>query len=246
MYGVTDQKKKLEEAKKKLVILYDKIPATKGCMENINKDASQGGCAAWCCNYQTPQVLYSEFLNTWDHIRRNFSNAQFMSLIEKCLRKYLFENTEKSCIFFDKSNRICTQHESRPYNCRIYGITPDEEFQPRFERLKVLYPDIRQQCNLVSTVNGEAVTKKDIDNWWLELKSIEMSIGIKQEFITDDSFGSYRTYHDHILLHILGETGLEYLTYMRVSSTPTEKEQAIKNTLKSLKNFLTPADQTKE
>jgi hypothetical protein len=130
--------------------------------------------AAWCCALQTPQVLYCEFLHTWQYIIRNFTHLQISSLVEKCLRKYLYDNSEKACVFFDKDNKICSQHESRPYNCRIYGITPDEEFVPRYEKLKVIYPDIKPQCNLVSTVNGEAVSKKDIDNWWIELRSIEL------------------------------------------------------------------------
>lgn len=238
MYGATNQKNKLNAAKQQLVVLYDKIPSTKGCMENINKDTASGGCGAWCCSTQTPQVLYIEFLHSWDYVVRHFSLTQISSLVERCLRKYLFESADKSCIYFDKSNKICSQHEARPYNCRIYGITPDEEFKPRFERLKVLYPDIKPQCNLVTTTNDEVVSKKDIDNWWLELNSVEMSIGIKKELITDLPHGSYRTYHDHILLHILGEAGLEYLTYMRLSSTATEKEQAIKNTIKAFLKFM--------
>ena len=238
MYGATTQKSKLNLAKEQLVILYDKTPATKGCMENINKDVAEGGCAAWCCTYQTPQVLYIEFLHTWDFVVRNFPFAQITNLVERCLRKYLFDNADKSCVFFYKSNKLCQQHETRPLNCRIYAITPDEEFIPRYERLKVIYPDIRPQCNLVSTVSGEIVSKKNIDDWWLQLKSIEMSIGIKKEFITDESHGSYRTYHDHLLLHILGETGLEYLSYMRISSTAIEKEQTIKNTLKAFSNYM--------
>jgi hypothetical protein len=40
------KKSKISTASQKLDILYNKIPATKGCMENINKNPADGGC---CC-----------------------------------------------------------------------------------------------------------------------------------------------------------------------------------------------------
>lgn len=232
LYNATKDKKKLKEAQKRLHILYAKIPETRGCLENINKE---NGCKAWCCEEQTPQVLYVEFLNSWTYILKNFTTHQISALIESCLKKYLFAQENSACVFFDKNSRICAQHDSRPYNCRIYGITPDEEFKPRFERLRVIYPHIKNQCNLVETKSGEVVTKKDIDNWWAENKSIEMSIGIKNDTVHDSVGGSYRTYHDHILLHILGEEGLEYLTYYRLNGTNDEKDIVI---AKTVENFI--------
>jgi Fe-S-cluster containining protein len=206
-------------------------------MEHIGKPESEGGCGAWCCRMQTPQVLYSEFLNTWKNVTSSFSDGDFESLIERCLRKYLYPNEDKGCVFLNKETNMCAQHETRPFNCRVYGITPEEEFKPRYERLKIIYPDIREQCNLVSTVDGRIVTKKDTDNWWLELKSIEMRMGVKPEFISDDDGGSYRTYHDHILVHLLGEENLCKLSEIRVSGSKIDKERVIQRMMSMLKNF---------
>lgn len=238
MYGATQQHKKLNEACKRLKILYDKIPTTVGCMEHINKPQGAGGCNAWCCREQTPQVLYIEFLLSWEYIKQNYSIEKFKSLIKSCLDKYLFSADNKACVHFDAEKNMCMQHETRPYNCRIYGITPDEEFKPRFERLRVLYPNIKYQCGLVKTENRVDVTKKQIDNWWLELKAIEMSIGVKPNKITDEFYGSYRTYHDHILLEVLGEAGLEYLSHLRVYGSDEQKNNIIQKTLQNMDQFL--------
>jgi len=245
LYSVTPKKEK--EARVSLNVLYSKIPDTKGCMEHIGKPESEGGCGAWCCRMQTPQVLYSEFLNTWKNVTSSFSDGDFESLIERCLRKYLYPNEDKGCVFLNKETNMCAQHETRPFNCRVYGIIPEEEFKPRYERLKVIYPDIREQCNLVSTVDGRKVTKKDTDNWWLELKSIEMKMGVKPDLVSDDDGGSYRTYHDHILIHLLGEENLYKLSEIRVGGSKIDKERVIQRMMGMLKKFKEQKrEQTKE
>ncbi len=63
---------------------------------------------------------------------------------------------QKDVFFFDEEKCQCRLHTVRPYNCRIYGITPSEEFEPRYNRLKELYKDdinaiAMSQCDLVST-----------------------------------------------------------------------------------------------
>lgn len=234
MYNITTDKKKLNIANKSLRVLYSKMPATKGCIENINK---QNGCNAWCCDVQTPQVLYVEFLHTWKYMIENFTYDQFVEIVQNALNKYLFAEKNEACIFFDRSSRMCKQHDTRPYNCRIYGITPDEEFRPRYEKLKVIYPNIKYQCSLVQTVDNKAVTKKNIDDWWLELKSIELYIGVRQDLINDADGGTYRTLHDHMLLHILGEEGMEYLSFYRENGSDHEKSDIIHNLSKKLDAF---------
>jgi Fe-S-cluster containining protein len=228
--------KKLNEANKRLVVLYEKIPSTKGCLENIY--AEKNPCKAWCCEQQNPQLLYVEFYNAWSHMLATWCNEDILQIIDASLKTYLSENAVKGCVFFDDNRRLCRIHERRPYNCRIYGITPDDEFKPRYEKLKVIYPHIRYQCNLVSTQNNNPVTKNNIENWWLELKSIEMGAGIKIADIHDDVGGSYRTFYDHILLHLLGEAGMEYLTYARLNFSATQKTEVVKKSLEQIKKFL--------
>lgn len=240
-------KKKLNKAIKKLNVLYDKIPDTKGCMENINKE---GGCGAWCCQFQNPSVLYSEFRNTWNFMIQNWEIEDLISLVRKSIQNYLSDKLVKGCIFFDHKTRMCTQHETRPYNCRIYGITPDDEFKPRYERLKVIYEnkgeELRDQCDLVETVKDKKVTKKHIDKWWEELKEAEKEIGFKESDINDADGGSYRTYHDHLLLHLFPEDVLRALTFVKTNGTPIEKIEAIEKFTEVFREIMINAVKSKD
>lgn len=235
--------RKLEEARKKLNELYDSMPETVGCMEHIAKPKEEGGCGGWCCILQNPQVLYSEFRNTWREVLLNWSNEDIIDLIEKAIRNYTSPMITKGCIFFDRDSKLCTQHKTRPYNCRIYGITPEEEFKPRYERLKVLYQDepmatIKDQCNLIKTEDGSKVTVEQTTKWWNEAVEIEKSIGVPAENINDDPGGSYRTYHDHILLTVCSDNLLDNLQAIRLSEDTMTREIYVKEVVHSLKSKL--------
>tara|TARA_B100001778_G_scaffold334967_1_gene349838 strand:+ start:40437 stop:41192 length:756 start_codon:yes stop_codon:yes gene_type:complete len=227
MYGATTDKERIRNAIAVLDYAYSKIPDTKGCLEHINMPENEGGCGAWCCQVQNPSVLYIEFLNTWNYVTSNWSDQQIGNLIESSLRNYLFDKSVKGCVFFDHESKMCSQHETRPYNCRVYGIIPEEEFRPRYERLKVINPDVRDQCGLVETADGSEVTPKKTDSWWNQARQAEKAIGIKDELITDEPFGSYRTYHDHVLIHLFGEEHLEKLSTVRVHLGDEEKNRII-------------------
>ncbi|MHA1470677.1 MAG: hypothetical protein ACTSSP_08985, partial [Candidatus Asgardarchaeia archaeon] len=60
--------RKTKKAFSRLNRIYDIIPETEGCLDNIEKE---GGCGAWCCKIQTPQLLYSEFLFIWEYLSKN-------------------------------------------------------------------------------------------------------------------------------------------------------------------------------
>ena len=61
----------------------------------------------------------------------------------------------------------------------------------------------------------------------LQARQAEKAIGIKDELITDEPFGSYRTYHDHVLIHLFGEEHLEKLSTVRVHLGDEEKNRII-------------------
>jgi len=116
------------------------------------------------------------------------------------------------------------------HNCRMYGIIPDEEFKPRYERLKILYKDnplaeLHDQCDKVSTVNGKEVTPKQSDAWWKKMKDVEKSIGINAANINDSPGGTYLTYHDHLLMQICGDDVMQNLQTARLYATPMEKKE---------------------
>ena len=97
---------RLKKAKKyfsQLEKLYSKIPDTKGCLENINKEK---GCGGWCCFHQSPQLLYVEFLYAWDEIFNNWDLEEIADVIELAMINYVLGFTTKGCIFFDKSTKL--------------------------------------------------------------------------------------------------------------------------------------------
>jgi len=127
------------------------------------------------------------------------------------------------------------------HNCRIYGITPNEEFEPRYLRLKEEYKSIlgavvKPQCKLVSTIDDKEVTKEDTDAWWAKLVEIERFIGIPKDMITDAMGGSYRTPHDHVLLYNMPENLLNALSGIKKYTDEFDKKRAIKELVQVIKN----------
>ena len=158
-------------------------------------------------------------------------------IIEDSIRTYLAETTTKGCIFWDKKTFLCKCHTVRPFNCRIYSITPEEEFQPRIDKFREMYKNditaiILDQCNLCSIVNHSKLTVNDTDNWWNKIVMVERSLGIKPELINDNPGGTYRMFHDHVLLHTCPDSIMSELSRLRQLGTPEEKEIAIINFMK--------------
>jgi len=223
----------LPKAFDKLSSLYQKIPDTKGCVENINE------CRSWCCQCQNPNLVYCEFLRTWNHILKTWDGEQIIGLIKKALHNYLSDLPIKGCIFRNKETYLCDIHKYRPLNCFLYGITPKEEFDERLEKIKEIYKGqigafFREQCTLVETVNGKKVTRQDTDRWWKELKEIETSIGIDKKHIVDQFGGTYLTFHDHLLIYLLPEYLFNNLVSVRQYGNVAEKHKVIETFIRVL------------
>jgi hypothetical protein len=227
MSKILQDPKNLDKAFLRLQKVYADMPETTGCMENLAE------CKSWCCSTQTPQVMYSEFLHSWQEILKYWTLDQILSLIEEAVRCYVSKSPVKGCIFADRKSHICKQHKTRCFNCRMYGIVPKEEFNPRYEKLKEMYKDnievaIRDQCNIVSVVGGGKVRTEMVDKWWSEIIDIEKLIGVDEKKISDGVDGSYRTYHDHLLLYLFPDQVLYAMTQIRLSKcSADEREEAI-------------------
>lgn len=224
------KKEKTQSAFDKIVNLYSKIPETEGCMESLDT------CKAFCCFQQNPQLLYCEFLRTLDFVLKNWDEEEFLDLFEKSLKNYLSKEIIKGCVFWDKETRLCKIHKYRPLSCYLYGITPEEEFESKLKRLREKYKDeivkFRDQCDLIKTKDGSQITVEDTDRWWNRLVKIERSIGIDKDLINDDPGGTYRTYHDHLLIFYLSDYLLENLSQVRQFGEPIEKQRVIETVLK--------------
>lgn len=220
--------------------IYNMVPPTKGCIENLSKGE---GCGAWCCKVQTPQLLYCEFLLIWNYISRKWEDSEMIDLFMKCMINAVDERPSKGCVFFDEKSCLCKIHKVRPYNCRIYGITPKEEFDPRYEKLKEEYKGvigavIKPQCSLVSTDDGTSVSIEDTNSWWQKINEIEHSIGIPKKIINDDvDGGSYRSPHDHIILYNMPENLVMTLAGIRMYKKWEDKMEAIGTIVYAMREF---------
>lgn len=224
----------------KLLSIYSQMPQTIGCLENINKSKEEGGCNSWCCNFQCPQVLYCEFINTWRYILKFWSINDSVNVVERSIKNYLSQDIAKGCVFFDKEKKLCKIYRTRSFNCRVYAIIPAEEFNTRMNRLIMAYKDrfdviLRDQCNLVKTKDGKNITTEDTGKWWKELNKIEALL-VPKDLINDKADGSYRAYHDHILLQLFHPNTLMDLTQIRLYGTQQEKENATNTLIKSVWN----------
>lgn len=225
------KRKRLQKTFDRLDAFYKAMPDTVGCMDSISKPAGHGGCGAWCCKIQNPQLLYCEFLYAFDFILKNWTQKELLVVVEEAVRNYLKDTPTKGCVFFNNKTKMCKIHTKRCFNCHLYGIIPEEEFKPRLERLRKEYADtnaiFKEQCKLVKAENGEKFTMKTTDKWWEKLSNIEHQFGIKLSMITDKPGGTYRTYHDHLLIYLLPDYTLENLSEVRKHGTQDDKEKVI-------------------
>jgi hypothetical protein len=201
-------------------------------MENLEK------CKGWCCRLNSPQVLYCEFFNVWTYVIKEWDYDKIIKLIGRCLKNYLSESFNKPCVFWDIDTHLCLVHKYRNFNCRLFGITPEDEMKPRVEQLRKKFQSdilavIKDQCKLV--VGEKDVTKDDTDRWWHRLEAIEQLAGIDKKMITDDPGGSYRMYHDHILIQLFPDDVMRQLSTLRAYGNPEEKEVFIENFLEIIK-----------
>lgn len=195
------------------------------------------------CKFQNPQVLSIEWKNTWSHVLKEWSIDEIIDVVEKAVRNYLTDVPTKGCIFWNEDTKMCKVHETRPYNCRIYGITPEEEFKPRYERLKKMYEGnilavVRDQCDLVSTESGDPVTIEQSTRWWTEAVSAERASGTPMGRINDEPGGLYLTYHDHLLLQIMSNSIMGELQALRQGGEREQKEIYIRTMINGLRKKL--------
>lgn len=203
-----------------LNVLYNSMPATNGCEKCVEVN---GDDAFWCCRTIAPSMYYVEFLQVLKTIGDNWSNDKKTEVILRAVKNYLDNSLSKGCVFYDNK---CTIYTCRPFNCRRYGVIPKESWDKRWETLKKRQGDsfeARPQCTLVSS--EIEITPEMEEKWFLHTRKSEERIGIAPEIINrhDLGGGSYRTFHDHLLLEFFGEDLLSVLTQAKMTNS-TEEE----------------------
>lgn len=203
-----------------LNVLYNGMPATSGCEKcaEINGDNVD-----WCCRNHTPSMYYVEFLQVLKTIGDNWPNDEKKEVILRAVKNYLDNSLSKGCVFYDNA---CTIYPDRPFSCRLYGVISKENWDKRWETLKKRQGDsfeAKPQCTLVSS--EEEITPEMEAKWFMHIRKSEERIGIAAEIIDrhDLGGGSYRTFHDHLLLEFFGEDLLSVLTQARMTNSTKEE-----------------------
>jgi hypothetical protein len=219
-----------------LNVLFEHMPETTGCekCKEINGDNSE-----WCCRVVAPSMYYVEFLNVWIEVQK-WSKEKRLSLILRAVKNYLSNNDSKGCIFFQKE---CLCYTQRSLQCRLYGVMPQEVWDKRVEYVKKLFDWDKVsnafkkktvQCPLVSCTNGhKSVTETEEQKWFEHTRQCEKELGIPLDAINDHDGpkGSYRTFHDHIVLEFFDTPALNLLTRVKAQMPSDEDIQKFAETL---------------
>lgn len=223
-YGVDISGQNIQAPLVALKIIYEEMPETTGCEQCPLKNADN---VHWCCREQSPSMYYVEFLYVWEQVQM-WSKRRKMDVILSAIRNYLRNRSEKGCIFFRDDK--CTIYERRPFACRLYGITSPESWQKRWDSLKEQQKEdfkAKPQCNLVSCVGLDTsyLSEEKENHYFGFVRALERRIGINAKIVAlhDHPLGTYRTFHDHILLEMFGEDFMTMLTAARLKN-PSEED----------------------
>lgn len=219
-YNIDLTQSNLEGPLISLDVLYEGMPQTSGCEKcaEINGDNVH-----WCCKEQSPSMYYSEFLKVLKQVGDKWNETKKKELVLRAVKNYLNNKLNKGCIFYDEG---CTIYKVRPFSCRMYGVISKENWDKRWKTLKERQGDkfkAKPQCSLVSA--AEEITPQMEGKWFLHTRKSEERIGIASEVINrhDLGGGSYRTFHDHLLLEFFGEDLLSVLTQAKMTESTDEE-----------------------
>lgn len=218
-YGVDTRDNNIRAPLVSLKVLYDVLPKTTGCEQcpSVNGDNRD-----WCCKRLNPSMYYAEFLYAWKEAQ-TWGKQRRLQLIIRAIRNYINNSLTKGCIFYTDT---CNIYNKRPLTCRTYGVIPQDEWNDRIEMSKKRFGDNYSppsQCNLVKTQDGSLVTKEMDNKWFAHTAKCEKRIGVSSTVIKnhDGDIGSYRTFHDHLLVELFENDFLNMLTAVKLNN-PTQ------------------------
>jgi Fe-S-cluster containining protein len=203
------------------------------------------GHTCTCCKVAMPQLNYSEFVQIVTTIWKEKSHADILDIICKSLEyffRYDYAKWEKDalvkpCMLLDK-NEMCTIYEDRPLSCRMYGLWPEDMYNERVDKFANAYKEkyglerdelpLSKQCPLVKRKDdSNPLTREVIESLYKRLDNLDKTTGdftsaqVRQK-------ENYRTFHDWLLLKILGEEWLSQLTSFILAADKEIMEDQIK------------------
>ena len=218
----------------------------------VNLDTTcKGSCT--CCKVAMPQMNYSEFSQLINEIWDNSSKSEKIEMICNSVEyffrnefeKWGMESLVKPCMLLAEDGK-CKYYESRPLNCRLYGLWPEKSYTERVDKFEKAYEGmlkrselpLNTQCPYVKRVDdSKELTIDVINNLFAQLDVLDAQIGGFSSLRVQNR-ENYRTLHDFLLLKIFGEDWLIKLTTFVLAAnkeTMIDQIEAIKEVIR--KNF---------
>ena len=193
-----------------------------------------------CCKTSMPMMNYVEFIQIVTELWKKWDKPEdhqkklnlLITSLEYFFRydyeKWGMESLVKPCMLLDKETKLCTAYSDRPLSCRMYGLWPKEDYELRvgkFEKAYAKYGLKREdlplstQCPFVKRVDDSVpLTTEVINGIFEKLDKLDEKMGnfsslqVKQK-------ENYRTFHDWLLLKVVGEDMLVKLTTFAMAAS---------------------------
>ena len=198
-----------------------------------------------CCRVAMPQMNYSEFVQIATKVWQEKKNVEILDIICKSL-EYFFrydyakwgkDALVKPCMLLNEEG-LCTVYEDRPLSCRMYGLWPEDMYNERVDKFAAAYKQkyglereelpLATQCPLVKRQDEDSSLDREvIEGLYKQLDDLDKTTGnfsnaqIRQR-------ENYRTFHDWLLLKILGEEWLSQLTTFILAANRETMDDQIK------------------
>jgi len=197
-----------------------------------------------CCNVACPSMNYSEFVQIVTGLWGNLSKDEKISIICTSV-EYFFKNEYskwdkdslvKPCMLLG-SDGLCKCYSDRPLNCRLYGLWPKEDYERRVDKFEAAYSQyglkrkdlpLNTQCPYVKRVDETVPLTIDLINeLFKKIDNLDKDTGGFSTLQVEQK-ENYRTFHDWLLLRVLGEDWLVKLTIFMLAADRTTIEDQIR------------------
>lgn len=215
--------------------------------DTINLDTTcQSKCD--CCKVAMPQMNFCEFSQLineiWDTSSKSNKIELICTSIEYFFRnqfeKWNMESLIKPCMLLSQDGK-CKYYDSRPLNCRIYGLWPEDAYTDRVDHFEEAYEGLlkredlplNKQCPYVKRVDESVTITSDLLNGlFAQLDAVDKKMGNFTDAQLDQK-ENYRTFHDWLLLKIFGEEWLIKLTDFIIAADKNSMVDLIEQIKKS-------------
>lgn len=186
------------------------------------------------CRTINPSMYYVEFLKVLDTIQKTWKKPAKRDMLVRAIINYLDTSPEKGCIFWEGR---CHVYDDRPFSCRMYGVIPQDSWDKRIKALKDREGEdfpVRAQCNKVTA--SQPISDADEDKWFEHTRKCEETVGVSPDCIAlhDVPGGSYRTFHDHLVLELLEPAALNKLTEVKLTQPSREDIESFAEVLSGM------------